>query len=98
MLDRLKAWLDAREDARRQGATTTTAAAAAADGANAAASSSSHPPTTPGARRAGLRPRGTGGAKAPAAADDAYVLVTVGTTKFEALIKCVSVSISSGSG
>jgi hypothetical protein len=83
MLDRIKAWLDKRAEARRaQQATpaTTRRARDAADGADANAGNISS------SRRAGLRARGAAVAK-PAAGEEAYVLVTVGTTKFEALIK-----------
>jgi hypothetical protein len=86
MLDRLRTWLDAREDARRR-RESQQGSNSVGDARTAAAAA-----PTP-SRRAGLRPRAVAGAKpsatATAASDDAYVLVTVGTTKFEALIECV---------
>lgn len=95
MLDRLKSWLDAREDARRQ---QSRQASRGRGGDLPAAADDASAPRPTAARREGLRPRaGVGGAKASASAPaggsfgDAYVLVTVGTTKFEALIKCVFV-------
>jgi hypothetical protein len=86
MLERLKTWLDARADVRQK---QQAAAAAAATTRDAAGDGDGDGVSRATPRREGLRPRVAGKAAATAAAgsDDRYVLVTVGTTKFEALIK-----------
>ena len=83
MLDRLKSWLDAREEARRR------QQQHEREGVGAGTATASSSERSAAARIPGLRPRGAGGAKAAGGDDEPYVLVTVGTTKFEALIKCV---------
>lgn len=96
MLDRLRTWLDAREDARRRRESQQGSNSVGGDARTAAAA------PTP-SRREGLRPRAVAGGTKPSAtaaasaSEDPYVLVTVGTTKFEALIRCVSFSFCSSS-
>jgi len=88
MLNRLRSWLDANADARRAAAAAT-AAGRAKDAGDAAPTTTTAAASTP--RREGLRPRAGAAAVAGAVkGGEAYVLVTVGTTKFEALIRCVS--------